>query len=793
MRDLPNLRVILRWAFFGLGIFLIVRADLALNSALTIRPFAELLFPNDPRSQNIVTAVAVMVIIQAGLWCLATAWGLKRDRKWARWVGFVACVALLPGLPWFSIIGITGICIILVAPLKLGTSEQNQHIAPTVTQDYWTQARNSLTQRIILLLSGALLIAGLDGSSWLAVRLGLPEYSWGWRWWLYLVPLALANTAIHEFAHTFAAWAFHHRMRVISVGPLTWSKTTYGHSFQIQWNRLLETSGYMGSIPTSLQHMRLQQIAVVAAGPISSAFVGLIMLALFLGLPGTLWQQYWEVIALTGVIAFDYAVTSLIPLGYSDGSMLFHLIVGTHPGQLLLDASLVAQMDQDAEAYQEHADFTRNVDVRELMLRQCQRMGPGNSLTLALCHQKLGYAKLIYDDWPGAEQELRKCLEFEAEFAQTKALGVNAWTLLHVACVGRHEVGEALRLFPSVLELLGQRKRENQSVHLAVTHTMLAQLQERSGHFNEALAEARAGLSLLSKHRERLALRAMLHSVEAQSNLCLGETEAGLTAARAAASIVRSNEFPAGERNLAWNRIAELGDRMWRAGQPAIALELLREAIGNLESAKALNAAARQKIKVTSLLRQVGKEDEAITSLPREDNLPLVLRRYLLSERANLNLAQHRPENAIADCLELIEFWRTESGADAETAVAERLLACAYLEQGNGVEAEALASKAIPVLDPWQYYEAARCRITLALAHLRTAGVWTPDCIAKSVNQIQIDPLLRPPEKGRLLETEAVRLEHYGRSEDAKALRRFAAEQRQVGLSDSRMAVLSSA
>jgi hypothetical protein len=86
----------------------------------------------------------------------------------------------------------------------------------------------------------------------------------GWKWWVYLLVFALANTAIHEVGHAFVAWALHHRIRVISVGPFTFSKSQYGYSFHIQWNRLLETGGYMGSVPTSNGYMRLQQIAVVA-------------------------------------------------------------------------------------------------------------------------------------------------------------------------------------------------------------------------------------------------------------------------------------------------------------------------------------------------------------------------------------------------------------------------------------------------------------------------------------------------------------------------------------------------
>src|SRR5437870_10071338 len=231
MKGLIDARVVLRWGYLSLGIFLLVRSDVVLNSALAIRPLLEVLFPFDPRRQNLVLAMALILILPAALLCLASSWGLSRGRKWARWTGVAGCLCLLPGVPWFTLIGLTGAVVTLLIPLKAQTL--GQALVTAQSKDYWTAARNSRAQTVVVLLAGPLFIAVLDSTIWLGRRLGLPEPSegfWAWRWWLYLLPLALANAAIHEFGHVFMAWALHQRIKIISIGPFTFSMSNYGKS-----------------------------------------------------------------------------------------------------------------------------------------------------------------------------------------------------------------------------------------------------------------------------------------------------------------------------------------------------------------------------------------------------------------------------------------------------------------------------------------------------------------------------------------------------------------------------------
>jgi hypothetical protein len=239
--------------------------------------------------------------------------------------------------------------------------------------------------------------------------------------------------------------------------------------------------------------------------------------------------------------------------------------------------------------------------------------------------------------------------------------------------------------------------------------------------------------------------------------------------------------------------MGELGHNLWRAGQSKAAVVLLEEAISKLALADANTAAARHRIKLSTILRQLGRQEDAAT-LPKEDSLPVVLHRHLLAEKARLELGAEKPGNAVATCRTLLCLWRTEPEATAEIAAAESLLAMACLEAGDKAQAELLARKASAVLGPWQHPENICCLITLALAQGgNPRQAWTAGWVDEGVQQLQADPLHPPAEKARLFESEANRLQRRGRPEEADLLRSAAFEQWQMVGTGSKPAVLAHA
>src|SRR5205814_1842847 len=118
----------------------------------------------------------------------------------------------------------------------------------------------------------------------------------------------------------------------------------------------------------------------------------------------------------------------------------------------------------------------------------------------------------------------------------------------------------------------------------AVKRYRLAEVHARAGNFARALAEIQEILRILPSDRDRLFLRAQLYALQARCELGNADSdELGLAAALRAAEIVRSREIPPARQNLAWDELGNLGEALWQSGQSAMAVDLLRDAIEQLE------------------------------------------------------------------------------------------------------------------------------------------------------------------------------------------------------------------
>jgi tetratricopeptide (TPR) repeat protein len=759
-------RILLRWIFFVSGWILLLFPSFVVRSVLGIDTWAAHAYPGNHRQQALLFSVATLDLLVSALLCLVTARGLKRSRRWSRWTGVCACAILLFGFPWMTIAGAAGLYTLL---FKLPRLEAPP--APKQTTDYWTRKRKSWLQQVFIYI-GFFMAVG-PGMGWFqhyAHRLGMPAWHSNGKGLLYLFVFGLFITAVHEMGHATMAWALYHRVRVINIGPFTFSNIGHGYQCHFQWKQLLNSGGHVASIPSGGANIRLKVITMIAAGPAASLLNGLLMLAVFLSLPGTRWQGYWSIPAFICVLALFDGVLNLLPVGYSDGSMLFHLILWTRHGRVLIGHLQAAQMHEDADGYHKQADFEKEVELREAALRCALEGGEGGAVAIALCHQSLGHARLALEDWPGAEAEHRKCLGFEAECALHPPLAANTWLGLQRACFERHHVAEAGRAYACALPVLEGRKKDRDKIGLAVTKAMLAQVHHRAGSFDKALQEIADALRILPAGRDRLMMRAILYSTQAQCELGQGSVERSLAAARQTADIVRSGKLPSTERNLGWDELGELGEGLWQLGQGALAVELMREAIEQLELGGAAATAAQYRIKLSAALRQLGKLDEAWQCLPKDAGLSTASRRCLLAERAGLHLAAGRTEEAVDDARELVALWQTAPNEPVtETAVAEALLAKAYLDAGDYAQAEAFARKAGDVLGPWQHFETAGCLVTLALAQWRATSEWGPACMDEVERLIEADPLLSPAAKSRILETETARVERHGPTREVRA------------------------
>jgi len=164
------------------------------------------------------------------------------------------------------------------------------------------------------------------------------------EWFLSSVVLFLLNVAVHEMGHASTALLLAHRVNAICIGPCTFSKGSDGYSVHFQPKKLLSFGGYIGSVPIHCNRLRLRQIAIVAAGPIASLVAAACFIAARFSVLATE-KGYTLFFSWGAVLALFCFLVSIIPVGYSDGNMLLHLILKTSPGELLLNHLRIAQLE----------------------------------------------------------------------------------------------------------------------------------------------------------------------------------------------------------------------------------------------------------------------------------------------------------------------------------------------------------------------------------------------------------------------------------------------------------------
>jgi len=760
MLPLPDGRVFLRWMFLSLGLGMLFFPEFTVHSILRAPHWGALLYPGDSSAYALFVTSSYVYAVLTPLLSIATFFGLKRNKSWAHWTGAAASTLLLCGFPVLTPAGAVGLYAMFAKPRP---PDSQSFPAPArqarAASDLWIAGRDSKAQPFI---SGITMIFGFQGLAWLtlyAQRNNMPAWNPGWTWWVFFFFFLLVESALHELGHAAMAWTVYFRVRTVEIGPLTFWKDGYGYQVRWEWKRLLDSNGYMRAAPASEDELLFKQISVVAGGPLLSLVAGGLLLLAFLALPGTGWESAWWIVAFNAVLGLCYGIMSLLPFGCSDGVMLYHLLRDTPAGRQLmgrLKAPLVQEQAADAHS---RADFHKEVEYREMALQAAEEDAEGGSMTIALSHLAVAYARLALEDWLGAQAGFLKCLEFEAECGANPRLKSNAWAGLQTACLERYWVSEAARAGAAAVKVIEERKPDRNRVALAVTRTVLAQVHVRAGAYQAALAEAGAALAILPPNRGHHMLRATIFSVRAQAHLYLGDAGPGLAAAREAAGILSSPGIPAAERNLAFHELGELGEELWKTGQSGGAIDLMRQAVTQLESGGSVVAGAQHRIHLAAALRTLGRHAEALYTLPEEETLPPGARRSLLAERAGIHLAAGRHGDAVADARALVALWHSEPQPPApEIAAAEGLLARACLEAGNPAEAEPLARQAATVLAAWGHPDAAACLITLALAtRQRHRAVFD-----EALRLIESHPLLSAAEKARRLEAERARLDRFG-------------------------------
>jgi hypothetical protein len=181
---------------------------------------------------------------------------------------------------------------------------------------------------------------------------------------LQVVALSLVATFVHEVGHASIGLAFNMKLRAFVVGPLFW-RIDEGHwKFKFDAAGFLSLGGATGVVPSSAQQPRWQQLTMIAAGPATNFYMGILSGALALAFTNRpdLYSVYIYPLALFAILNFVDCFTNLIPLrsatGYSDGAQIYQLLsngpwAAYHRAISVVSSSLVTPLrprDYDMEA-----------------------------------------------------------------------------------------------------------------------------------------------------------------------------------------------------------------------------------------------------------------------------------------------------------------------------------------------------------------------------------------------------------------------------------------------------------
>ena len=570
-------------------------------------------------------------------------------------------------------------------------------------------------------------------------------------------------------AHALAALAAGFQLREMAIGPLILSRRHSGWRLAFDWRRLLQGGGYVGATPRSDRLIRLKEIFIVVCGPLTSLIGAVSLIWAFPHLRGTTAEPYWHIVSLTALLGIHDFALNLLPFGYTDGSMLFHLLFRTRRGEELLARILRSQVNGGSGMAQPDQLESRRKDLQSLL-----EQNPNDRSGIAHAYAALGRAELQADG-AAAEASFHKCLETIASGPPNRPLEADCWKALHRAYLLQRRSQQARQAYMTARRIF-ETLREYASVDAATLHGSLAELHIIAGEHRLALAEIDAALVEVTTPRAGM-LVASLFRFRAECNFELGELDRGLAAAEQAAALFRTAYLNDSERMLALRQLGLLAIAYSGVGKMDHATELLTECVRLFETHGATYESAYWRLVLSEVLTAQGFYGRALCVQPVPDRTPPALRVSVLQDRGELLLKAGRLEYAIADFEEMLRRAETENPPNQiRRATAQSLLSQATLETGNLERAGRLAEEAYATLSAAGHPDRARAAITLAIVRHsqgEPASAYAQDAL-RAISESTLNQFL----KALRFETAAARLENGALMEEAKAFYGAAGELR---------------
>jgi tetratricopeptide (TPR) repeat protein len=747
MRGLPKRETAIGWVFAAVGYFLIHWHRLAIDDLLHARALSILLFPSYLAAQYFFMGFFILALLAAAGLLFVTGWGVGHRRSWSRWTGLMPCLYLMCGFPYLTAVGAAGLWYLWTQPIE--------ERAPLTASEYWNPRRQSgwmLTASLLGWFVARLLFGVLQVR---AYRDGLPPLDPAGPGFIPFIILMLWHIAIHECGHAMAANIVGFRVKVLAIGPVVIEQSSAGYSTRFNWRGLFLLGGYMGAAPgSSARRFRLRQMIVIAAGPATSLAAGAILLAVFYQLPGTALADLWQEVAMGSVAGFYIGLVNLLPFGYSDGTMLWHLGLRTRRGEELL-ALLLRGRTPSAEPTCED-----QIAARRQALQALLDSADADPVKVGEHYIALGAAELTAQHLRDAERHLLQGLDLLPEGVSVSHAAY-AWECLQILRAYRFDPAGADHAYRKALDILvpmaaassdpGERLRVI-GLHVRA-HAWETALREIAEVLSTSLGDELRGAAL------RWSAEVLLQT---------GHLEAGMRDAQMATAIFRTHT--AGGTRA--HRLAWLGGALREAGRTEEALGLLTESIVLLEAQGPNPLAVSFRLYLAEVLRTDGQVSRAACVLPRRELVPEHQLAAYYRRRGEIRLSGGKASYAIRDLTRHVAICEAEATDDPVSVAAACVpLAEALVAAGDMDHSERVAREACKVLAPIGHPAFPCACITLAITG---SGEW----VDTAIHAWESDPFLLPFYKILGLETAASRLEAAGMAAEAERCRTAAERQR---------------
>ena len=749
MRGLLKSHILGSVGFAAAGYVLITRPCNSVEDFFHLQSIGQTFFSRHFAAFAFFMAFSLFGLIAADGLSFVTAWGIANRRSWSRWTGILPCLYLLAGFPYLTAFGLLGLWFLWKQPTL--------RRAPLTAAEFWNRRRQSGWMFAACLIGWYVAHAAYNGLTINAYRRGLPIDSAHVALPVLLLLLWL-HIALHECGHALAAAVVGSQLQSLAVGPLVFSKESGRLRVRFEWRALLLIGGYTRAIPAAGPGLREREILVVAAGPLVSLLAGGALLAAFYLLPETVLASLWPMIAMGSVAGFYMAAVSMLPLGYCDGTMFFHLLFRSRRGEELL--SLIMQGSNPDEARQPMSTYEDDVARWKAALDEWLNTPEPDPVQLGSTYISLASAELAAQRPRDAEQHLKQGLALLPDGAAPER-EASAWACLQIVRTSRQDQAGAAEACENALRAARLvQSRAIDPVESARAASTIAFLHTQSHNWPEALEATAAALAICGSDWKGVLLR-----YRAKALLQTGCVDEGLRTLKEAAAILREQTgSPAGLHNFGL-----LGEALWQAGRTEDAIAMVTETLMLLESHGARRLALPFRLFLAEMLRIHGQVARASCVLPPPDSVAADQRKRYLEQRGrNRRSAGNLPE-AIADFAAVVALEEAEA-EPVLLAVARAKLADVLAEAGDLERAEPMVRQAGEILQAAGHPDFGSAGITLAVIAARR-GEPPAEHVRTAIRAWDSSALLLPSDKARELEAAARLFEAAGLAVEASDCR----------------------